>query len=76
MTKYRIRIYNTQGLELMNRSFDDSAAWDKYWDDLQKKESLMGFSGQGLLVFAKEAMSPMGQWEPYDKFPVTIAETI
>lgn len=76
MKQYRIRIYNTQGLELMNRAFDDSAAWEKYWDDLQKKESLMGFSGQGLLVFAKECMTPMGSWESMDKFPVTITETI
>ena len=76
MNTYRIRIYNTQGLELMNRSFSDSAAWEKYWEELQKKESLLGFSGQGLLVFAKESMTPMGQWESTDKFPVTISETI
>ena len=76
MIKYRIRIYNTQGLELMNRPFEDSAMWNKYWDDVQKKESLLGFAGQGLLILSKEYQTPAGNWESEDKFPVTIQETI
>lgn len=76
MAKYRIRIYNTQGLELMNRPFEDSAMWNKYWDDVQKKESLLGFAGQGLLIMSKEYMTQAGNWESEDKFPVTIQETI
>ena len=58
MTKYRIRIYNTEGLELMNRPFEDSAMWNKYWDDIQKKESLLGFAGQGLLILSKDLTYP------------------
>lgn len=76
MSKYRIRIYNTQGLELMLRSFDDRAEVDKYWADLQKKESLLGFSGQGLLVFAKETMTPMGCWEAEERIPILVREEI
>ena len=76
MSKYRIRIYNTQGLELMNRPFEDSAVWNKYWEDVQKKESLLGFAGQGLVILSKEYQTQAGNWESEDKFPVTISETI
>ncbi len=76
MSKYRIRIYNTAGLEMMNRGFEDQAVWDKYWEDVQKKESLLGFSGQGLVILAKEYQTQAGNWESADKFPVTISETI
>lgn len=76
MSKYRIRIYNTQGLELMNRPFEDTAVWNKYWEDVQKKESLLGFAGQGLVILSKEYQTPAGNWESEDKFPVTISETI
>ena len=76
MTKYRIRIYNTQGLELMNRPFEDKAVWDKYWEDVQKKESLLGFAGQGLVILSKEYITQGGNWESEDKFPVTISEAI
>ena len=74
MTKYRIRIYNTDGLELMNRPFEDKAEWDKYWTSVQTKESLLGFAGQGLLILSKEYITPAGNWESEDKFPVTVAE--
>lgn len=73
MSKYRIRIYNTQGLELMNRPFEDKADWDKYWGEVQKQESLLGFSGQGLVILSKEYQTPAGNWESEDKFPVTVA---
>lgn len=68
---YRIRIYNTQGLELMNRPFQDQALWNKYWTELQKPESLQGLVEQGsMIILSKEYQTEGGNWESQDKFPV------
>ena len=59
----------------MNRGFDDKAEWDKYWTNVQKPESLVGFSGLGLMIMSKEYQTPAGNWESEDKFPVTVGGT-
>lgn len=76
MTQYRIRIYNTLGLELMNRPFVDKAEWDKYWTELQTEKSLMGFTGQGMVILSKEYLTQGCNWESEDKFPVTVTERV